>query len=64
MCATLLSCKVCETTSNQKGVEKRTFACKECQREFPQGNKGLRTATTGKSQKYSRQEVLFISALK
>jgi len=41
-------------TSNRKGVEK-TFARKECQREFLQicrlGDKGLRTATTEKSGK-------------
>lgn len=54
-------------TSNRKGVEK-TFARKECQREFLQvwrlGNKGLRTATTEKSGKYSRQKVLSIIAIK
>lgn len=47
-------------TSNRKGVEK-TFARKECQREFLQiwrlDGKGLRTATTEKSGKYSRQKV-------
>ena len=54
-------------TSNRKGVEK-TFARKECQREFLQiwrlGNKGLRAATTEKSGKYNRQKVLFISVIK
>ena len=47
-------------TSNRKGVEK-TFARKECQREFLQiwrlGDKGLRIATTEKSGKYCRQKV-------
>lgn len=54
-------------TSNRKGVEK-TFARKECQREFLQiwrlGDKGLRTATTEKSGKYSIQKVWFINAIK
>ena len=49
-------------TSNRKGIEK-TFARKECQREYLQiwrlRDKGLRAATTEKSGKYSREKVLF-----